>query len=81
MTVTKQGSSVSVTPIKSTGTVRIGSETTLYNAGSGTKNDRGASVSGYPVVTSGGNVYYLAAAAKTYYNAGTTDSTTYYTKS
>lgn len=80
-TKTVQGSAVSVTPINSAATVRIGSEVTLYNKGTVTKNDRGDSVSGYPVVSSGGNVYYLAGAAQTYYEAGTTDTENYWTKS
>lgn len=81
VTVTKQGSSVSVTPINSSAKVRIGSAVTLYEKGTVTKNDRGDSVSGYPVVSSGGNVYYLAGAAQTYYEKGTTDSDNYWTKS
>lgn len=78
---TPQGDSVSVTPINSSVKVRIGSAVTLYNKGTETKNDRGDSVSGYPVVSSGGNVYYLAGAAQTYYEAGATDTEHYWTKS
>ena len=75
------GDPVSITPINTAATVRIGTAVTLYESGSGTKYDRGDAISGYPAVSSGGNVYYLAEAAKTYYKQGSVDSDTYYTKS
>jgi len=67
-TVTLQGASVSVTPIKSTSAIRIDeTAVTLYNAGTVTKNDRGDSVTARPVVSSGGTVYYTAGTAVTKY--------------
>ncbi|MBQ8707752.1 MAG: hypothetical protein IJ523_06685 [Succinivibrionaceae bacterium] len=76
-TVTPQGSSVSVTPILATSAIRIDeTSVTLYNAGSGTKYDRGDSVTARPSVSSGGTIYYEAETAATYYEAGT--ATAYY---
>ena len=70
--VTLQGNSVSVTPIKATSAIRIDDTAiTLYEAGSGTKYDRGTGLTAYPAVSSGGTIYYEANAATTYYQAGT----------
>ena len=67
-TVTLQGASVSVTPIKSTSAIRIDeTAVTLYNAGTETKNARGDSVTARQVVSSGGTVYYTAGTAVTKY--------------
>lgn len=66
--VTLQGSSVSVTPIRSTTAIRIdNSVVTLYEAGTETKYDRGSSVTARPVVSSGGTIYYQAGSQTTYY--------------
>ena len=71
-TVTLQGAAVSITPVAPTSAIRINdTEATLYEAGSGTKYDRGDTVTAKPVVSSGGTYYYKAGTAVTYYEAGT----------
>ena len=73
-TVTLQGSAQTVfVEAESGGSdyYKAGSAQTLYNAGSGTKYDRGDSVTAREIVSSGGTVYYLPGSATTYYNAGT----------
>ena len=66
-----QYTQVSVTPIKATSAIRIDdTAVTLYNAGTGTKYDRGTGLTAYPVVSSGGTIYYEANAQATYRNAG-----------
>lgn len=72
--ITLQGSAVSCYVEVSQGGTNYytaGTAETVYNAGSGTKYDRGDSVTAREVVSSGGTVYYLAGSATTYYNAGT----------
>lgn len=67
---------VSVTPIKATSAIRIdGTPVTLYNAGSGTKYDRGTGLTARPVVSSGGTIFYEAGSQVTYKNAGSITKT------
>ena len=67
---------VSVTPIKTTSAIRIDdTAVTLYEAGSGTKYDRGTGLTAYPVVSSGGTIFYEANSQVTYKQAGTTTKT------
>ena len=66
-----QYTQVSVTPIKATSAIRIDdTAVTLYEAGSGTKYDRGTGLTAYPVVSSGGTIFYEANAQATYRQAG-----------
>ena len=73
-TVTPQGSAQTVFVEATSGGsdyYKAGSAQTLYNAGSGTKYDRGDSVTAREIVSSGGTVYYLPGSQVTYYERGT----------
>ena len=71
--VTLQGSSISVTPIKTTSAIRINdTAATLYEAGTVTKTDRGDSVTAREVLSSGGTLFYLPGTTVYRYSAGTT---------
>ena len=78
-TYTVQGSSVSVTPIGE-GSVRLGTQKTAWTGDGGTYTVQGSG----PVMAfkrdSEGTLYYTADNSATLYNAGTTDTTHYYTK-
>ena len=66
-----QYTQVSVTPIKATSAIRINeTPVTLYEAGSGTKYDRGTGLTARPVVSSGGTIFYEANSQATYRQAG-----------